>query len=143
MTIQTEEKIKIDGNQYDLLSRPFEPFLKAMHIKLIPMSSACLRGYIGTWEIINNFLYLTRIKISYNEEDEEKLMPLKLEGVIYQATWYTGDLVVAMVEPTYYHPGCLPVYTEERHFSIERGQIVNDRIVYNPIPEVEDDGLPF
>ncbi|MCY1720453.1 hypothetical protein OU798_08885 [Prolixibacteraceae bacterium Z1-6] len=98
---------------------------------------------MGTWEIVNNVLYLTGIKLRYRSEDEEKFLPLKLEGVIYQATWYSGELIIPLVKPTWYHPSYQPIYTKEMHMFVENGLIVNHKIVENKVPEVEDNGLPF
>lgn len=143
MTIQVEEKIIMDGEQYELLSRPFEPFIKELGVELIPFGSHCWRGYIGTWEIQNNVLYMTGIKLNYNIKDEAKLAPLKIVGVIHQATWYSGKLLVALVEPTWYHPNYHPMYTKVMHLTVENGLITNHEIVENDIPEIEDNGLPF
>ena len=109
------------------------------------MGSYCHRKYIGTWEIVNNVLYLAGIKFNYYKEDEEKLKPLLIDDVICQATWYSGMLITALVESTFYHFAYLQIYTEEMHFTVEDGLITNHEIVENEIPEVEEeeDDLPF
>ena len=86
---------------------------------------------------------MTGIDIWYHPKDEEKMAPLNIDGVIYQATWYTGDLIVALVEPTFYHPSYIPMYTKEMHLKVEAGLVVNHEIVENEVPEIEDKGLPF
>lgn len=143
MTLQVQEKIRINRKEYEMVSRPFELFLEALNIKLLPLASTCWRGYIGAWEINNNVLYLVGIRLRYRLEDEEKLKPLTLDDVIFQATWYTGQLVVALVEPTWYNPSCKPVYTKEMHLTVKNGLIVNHKIIENEVPDYEDNGLPF
>jgi len=143
MTIQVQEIIKIDGEFQVLLSRPFEPFLKALEVKLVPISTACWRGYIGTWELVNNVLYLTGIKLNYHEEDEEKLIPLKLYDVIYQATWYTGELKIGIGRLIYIGDNYQPLYEKEMICTVEGGLITNHDIVKNKVPKIDDDALPF
>ena len=86
---------------------------------------------------------MTGINLQYHPKDEEKMMPLKLDGVVYQATWYTGELRIALVEPTYYHQDYQPMYKKEMIINIEEGLIMNYKIVENEVPEIEDEGLPF
>ncbi len=142
MTVQIEEKIIINEEKFTLLSRPFEPFLKALDVNLLPLRGT-FRGYIGEWTIENNVLYLSGIKLRYRAEDEDKLAPLKIDGVIYQATWYSGDLRVPLVKPIYYHSSYQPVYTKEMHLKVKEGLIVNHKIVENEVPNIEEDNLPF
>lgn len=141
MTIQTEEKIRINEKEFILLSRPLDRFLELqdVNLELVPKDSSCWRGYIGTWEIINDTLYLVGIKMNYFEEHKEKLIPLfLLDKAVFMAYWYTGELRVALVEPTYYSPNHKPVYTKEKIYTIEEGNVLNYKIVENEIPEVDD-----
>jgi hypothetical protein len=146
MTIQSEEKIIINDKQYVLLSQPLEPFLKLLdkNLKLIPFGSHCWRGYMGTWTIINNVLYLTHLKIQYDKKDEEKLTPLLLDEVFYQATWYSGVLRVPFGKP-YERTGYeYPLHEKEMIFTVENGLITNHEIIENDEPVYdEDDELPF
>ncbi len=147
MTVQIEEKIIINGEKYVLLSQPLEPFLKLLDkdLKLIPFGSHCWRGYVGTWEIMNNVLYLVHLKLQYDKKDEDKLTPLLLDEVIYQATWYTGELRVPFGKQyertSYYHP----LHEKEMIFTVVKGLVTNHKIIENdePVYDEEDDKLPF
>ena len=86
---------------------------------------------------------MTGINLQYHPKDEEKMIPLKIDDVVYQATWYTGELRIALVEPTYYHQSYQPMYKKEMILNIEEGLIMNHKIVKNEVPEIEDEGLPF
>ena len=145
MTIQIEEKIIINDEQYILLSKPLDPFLKILDkdLKLVPFGSNCWRGYIGTWTIMNNVLYLTYIKLNVRPQDKEKVIPLLLDDVILQAWWYTGELRVPFgkqYERTSYY---YPLHEKEMIFTVEEGVITDHKIIENDEPEYEDNGLPF
>lgn len=143
MTLHVEEKIIINGEKYDLLSRPFEPFLKVLDVKLIPFGSYCWRGYMGEWKIENNVLYLAKIKLRYDPKDEKKITPLKFDDVIFQATWYTGELRVGVGEKVFYHHSYVPMYEKEMLIQVDQGLITNHHFKENEIPDIEDSGLPF
>ena len=46
------------------------------------ISTACYRGYLGTWEIIDNKLFLNQIEGRYKFKDNIPVF----------ADWYTGEL---------------------------------------------------
>ena len=146
MTVQVEEKIIIDGNKYVLLSEPLEPLLKRFkkNLKLEPYGSYCWRGYVGTWSIRNNVLYLEHLKINYHPQDEDLLAPLLVDKLHYVAEWYTGELRVPFGKQyertSYYHP----LHEKEMVFAVENGLILNHKIIENDEPVYdEDDELPF
>lgn len=56
MTDQIKEKIIINGEQYSMVTEPLLPYLKALNnkVKFQYETTACWRGYLGTWELKNN-----------------------------------------------------------------------------------------
>lgn len=96
MTDQTCEFISIEGKRYPLLTEPFEPYVEGNpDILFFANNSACWRGYIGTWKIEDNQLFLIGLK-GYSESNEsitmKTLFPKKRKVF---ADWYTGELHIS------------------------------------------------
>lgn len=64
MSDQSPEKICIDGFIYDLHSEPLYPYIERCGITLGDerRSSMLLRGYVGTWMVDRNRLYLVDLE---------------------------------------------------------------------------------
>lgn len=65
MTFQVGETIRLNGVEHDSMARPLAPLLALAPDKMparfhFPesLSSACHRGYTGTWEVLSDRLYL-------------------------------------------------------------------------------------
>ncbi len=58
------------------------------------ISSACWRGYVATWEIVDDHLYLTEIRECHGKRTAplEKFFPKLYKNRRVAATWYTGLL---------------------------------------------------
>jgi|GEM_PF-1163341 len=92
-TIQTSEKLIIGIDTFKIDQFPFEPFLERDRTILpntekknedgtseICISSGCWRGYIGTWSIINDSLFLVSLIPPCGMENFDK-NPFDLEKV--------------------------------------------------------------
>lgn len=85
-------------------------------------STACWRGYQGTWEIKAGRLYLVAIRGRFQVREGEPLL----------ADWFTGVLRVPKGEILQYvHMGFGSVHEQEVHVKIERGLVVSTRVVDN------------
>ena len=61
MTIQINDRIYLNGKLYELLSAPLNAYFEA-NPEIQEFSgndSCCERGYVASWRIRNNVLYLT------------------------------------------------------------------------------------
>ena len=83
-------------------------------------STACHRGYQGTWEIRDQFLYLKKI------EGEEAEM-IGDEPIL--ADWFTGNLNVAREKNLDFRPW---IYEKTQIITIEDGRIVSMNLVEDP-----------
>lgn len=82
-------------------------------------SSACWRGYQGTWEIREEQLFLVGIEGRFKLIGDEPLL----------ADWFSGVLRVPRGERlTYVHMGFGSVYEEELHIRVELGHVTGSRI---------------
>ena len=101
MTHQLHENIIYEGKDVSMFSFPGFPEDHPRIIELTDkqiwakgearrVSSACWRGYIGSWEIKDGKLYLLNLERNYDLEGDEPLF----------AEWVTGELSV-VIEPTF------------------------------------------
>jgi len=88
------------------------------------------RGYIATWEIINNHFFLVEISDCFYEKqaDLKKIFPnLFSEGKV-NANWYTGLLVLPIGEIVkYVHMGYASLYEEYKLIEIKDGLLTKEK----------------
>tara|TARA_R110000822_G_scaffold86530_3_gene201613 strand:+ start:440 stop:943 length:504 start_codon:yes stop_codon:yes gene_type:complete len=101
MTSQIKEIMIIDNEKYTMHCTPLEPYLNILpkELKFNYRTTACWRGYIGTWYLENDQLYLINLKgTKYNTEsktlEEVGLDYLFSEQEKVFAKWYTGVLSI-------------------------------------------------
>ncbi|MHC4508988.1 MAG: hypothetical protein ACYTAO_08515 [Planctomycetota bacterium] len=96
-TPQIPEELLYKAKEYRLACAPLEKYFDANHPKpqeLRRISTACLRGYVGTWEIRDKKLYLKslgRFPGGASQEIPVSLVFKDREPPV-EATWYTGLL---------------------------------------------------
>jgi len=135
MTAQISETLLYDGRSYSLFSTPLDPFLETTRhpIKLAETNTALWRGYVGTWSIEDDHLYLVDLKGGASTGDEvglKDIFPDATDGVF--AHWFTGDLRCPMGELlSYRHMGFGSQYEKDFYFHIRRGIVQAKQMVYN------------
>ena len=89
MTAQASERLIYKGERLSLCTEPLGPFIQnnGLDCKFDVTSTALWRGYIGTWTIEQERLYLVAIDGSVGMD---KLFPGFSDGVF--AHWYTGTV---------------------------------------------------
>lgn len=131
MTAQIHERLILNGEE---TSMAFCPPLPEGHPRLIesnpddpnlPMilnSTACWRGYQGTWEIKDGCFYLVGIQGRFT----------LLEGEPLLADWFSGVLRIPRGELLHYvHMGFGSVHEEDLHLKIVEGKVVATRVIDN------------
>jgi hypothetical protein len=119
MTTQVKERIIIDGEKYPLLnalSLPEDDSIIQHKKGLIEKSSNCWRGYVGTWEIRDDKLYL----IEFNSGMYDVLTNLPI-----LADWITGVGQVATGDMIKGSSWDNTRYESEMHLTFENGLVVN------------------
>ncbi len=85
-------------------------------------STDCWRGYQGTWEIKDGRFYLIGLRGRFRLRDGEPLL----------ASWFSGVLRIPKGEVLQYvHMGFGSVYEQEVHAKVEKGLVVETRVVDN------------
>jgi hypothetical protein len=138
MTAQAAEILHYQGEELMMFEEPLETylFLLPKKIKFYSPSTALWRGYIGTWAITNNQLFLVKLKGFVQEGDDVRdidlsyLFPDYPDGVF--ASWFSGELRCPTGELLQYvHMGYASVYENDLFIKIEDGLVVDERIVSN------------
>jgi hypothetical protein len=138
MTAQTPEKLIYEGSELALCSEPLAlfPGVERVEAPYFAPSTALWRGYVGTWAIESDRLYLKSLRRAKRVAGQgvnvgiEDLFPGFPDGVF--AHWYTGELRCprgALLD--YVHGGYFSVYEEDLFFRVQRGVVVEERIVRN------------
>ncbi|MEE9118206.1 MAG: hypothetical protein V3U02_06400, partial [Calditrichia bacterium] len=140
-TAQTPDRINYDGKNYPLLSTPLQPLYMpgySLNIDLpdfpsyfsesgiTTTSTGNWRGYIATWEIENDTLFLVGVKDIKNEKsaDLKEIFGDYVNDGRIQAIWYTGDLLIGKGKrKNYIHMGFMSTYEREIIIEIENGVV--------------------
>ena len=63
MTAQSFEKLFYEGRETHMAAEPLNPYLRKLNnIAFVSFRTDCWRGYFGTWEIIEDKLFLTGLE---------------------------------------------------------------------------------
>lgn len=135
MTAQIPERLILNGEQ---TSMTFCPPLPIGHPRIIETdlqagtvnkedshilySTACWRQYQGSWEIKDGYFYLIGLRGRFQLSGDDPLL----------ADWFTGVIRIPRGEMLHYvHMGFGSVFEQELHIKIERGVVVNSRVIDN------------
>mgnify|MGYP006866142695 CR=1 FL=1 len=100
---------------------------------------------MGKWQIHNNALYLVHLKYKCNDEDFDLVSPLMPSADHGIANWYSGELRIPMGEIIHNNGYFYPLHEKEMRCTVEKGVIINQKIIENEAPEIDEDedSLPF
>lgn len=134
MTAQVHERLILDGQES---SMAFCPPLPKEHPRIFKTSpdevasdagsyifgsTACWRGYQGTWEIKDGQFYLVGLRGRYRMSEGDPIL----------ADWFTGVLRVLKGRLIrYVHMGFGSVHQGEVHIKIENGVVLDSRVIDN------------
>lgn len=141
-TAQTPERIIFEGKENSLFSTPLKQLYKisdSLEIELPDFSSyfsesdsiiginyGNWRGYVATWQIENDTLYLIKISDDSHEKgaDLEQIFGNYFNDGKVAAFWYTGDLIIPKGDlVSYIHMGFMSRYEKEIVIEIEDGAV--------------------
>lgn len=162
-TGQAPDKIIYEGKKFDLFSNPLEALYandKSKRPKFMSIpngsSSANWRGYVASWEIADNKLYLTAIDSWFCEPSiltenhcravtVDDIVGKEVDGKSFFATWFSGELRVPDgKELLYVHMGYGSVYERDMMFTVDSGNAVKLKVIDNtkrPLPSSDERAL--
>jgi hypothetical protein len=142
MTAQVSEKLIYKGQELNLCAEPLHTYLETIRgdLKFVAHSSANWRGYVGTWCIEDERLYLAKLNGTVREGEFERaielgyLFPDYPVGVF--AHWFTGELrCVQGGLLKYVHMGYSSTYEKDLFIRIQNGVVLGDREITNGVSE--------
>ena len=133
MTIQAGDIISYNGEKKTIVTEPLKPYLETRSdVGFIFKSTALVRGYIGTWKIKNNKLYLVSL-IGFieknNQVDLNYLFPNKTEVF---ASWFSGDIRIPegdLIQKI--NLGYASVFAKDRVLNFNKGLLISETVKDN------------
>lgn len=131
-TGQIGDKLIYHGDTLVLFTNPMEEYLSKKSQRTINdyelnwTSTACYRGYIANWEIINDSLFLVSVQKGCQSENPQYFdLAVEFGTSRVFANWYTGKAIAIKGELLYYiHDAYESLYETEIEFQIEKGQVI-------------------
>ncbi|WP_347838054.1 hypothetical protein [uncultured Draconibacterium sp.] len=129
MAIQQKDRIYLDGELFELFSTPLDAFFEA-HQEIPSFRGKmpeCRRGYMASWRIRNNVLYLTGFQqvsptVVINPRDV-------LSRPKMVADWYNGTLRIPIDTADSNAKGSNDPQEAELHIYVKRGVVYTHEIV--------------
>jgi hypothetical protein len=95
------------------------------------------RGYLGTWTIKKNALYLTAFIGMLENNEEITLEDLFPDKQVVFADWFSGEIILnhgkLLALKTKNSPA---IYEKDLHMEIVNGNVVNSRVVENSLEQL-------
>jgi len=144
MTAQIGERLFYEGESLSMCSEPLNDFFtfSGNRLRFARTNTALWRNYVGTWEILNDRLYLIGLDATMRDGS-----PASLEKVFTGfpdrvfAHWYSGELHVPRGELLrHVHMGYSSIFEKTFILEVTNGVVTGTRIVENSIPHNESDG---
>jgi len=141
MTAQTPERIILDGRPRVLYADPLYRLLASRRMSLenrdVGWSTACYRGYCGTWQVIDGRLHLMHLNTMWPDEGplpadlrRRLLRAVPASGFPVFASWFSGHLRIQIGRRLVYsHHGWSSWFERARVMTFKGGVLVRDREV--------------
>ena len=138
-TAQMPDRILYQGETYPLFTEPLERYLSENRLRtkelFFSVCTACWRGYVATWEVKENYLYITKLVEGTCRPDAKEIPLANIfpgQTAPVKAIWFSGDLRIPQGEIIRYERrGYGAVYGREVYLTIKNGRIVNEMIIEN------------
>ena len=138
MTRQALEMLNYEGSLQSMFGRPLDDYFKLTGIKpdFELTCSACWRGYIGTWEILDDHLYLTDLSELMGDGKKNMQTFFPDDPVRVFAYWYSGQLRVPQGERVV-DPGFYSSYERDLLIDIKKGVVQKIEVRENELPMIK------
>lgn len=142
MTAQIAEKLHYQGDNVRMCTNPLSDYfaMGGVNPRFESNCTALWRGYVGSWEIVNDRLYLIGLNGTLEGGAEASLttiFPDYPDRVF--AHWYSGTIRVPQGKQLeYVHMGYGSTFERDLFLDIERGVVVATRVRHNGAAESEN-----
>lgn len=142
MTAQIPETIIYDAKRMAMCTEPLDRYLilsgKSMPFATVEMS-CCWRGYVGTWEIVDDRLYLIELNPPMADSSDislDALFPGFCDRVF--AHWYSGTLRIPQGRQLQYvHMGYASSYERDLLIKVSQGVVVGKTVKENGVADID------
>jgi hypothetical protein len=147
MTAQAREVLYYNGKTYWLSTEPLKPLLDIIgddldkssnegpsfsSSEVVMTSTACRRGYIGEWEIVEDKLFLIDLKGSPEENERFTMDFLFPDQKKVFAGWFTGEIKIPQGKVLLYeHIGYASIFERDLFLEFNKGILMGSREVDN------------
>lgn len=148
MTAQTPEKIIYQGEKLKMRTEPLEDYFSkgGTRPEFQRSHTALWRRYIGSWEVVDDRLYLTDLS-GWLEDGTKVAVATIFPGFADKvfAQWYSGTLHIPQGKLLkYVHMGYGSTYERDLLLEVLLGVVVATTVRCNEGEAIdEDDDLPF
>ena len=133
MTAQLKEILLYKGEKVGMATEPLAPYLQNIKdVNFLSRSTACWRGYFGTWELRDKKLFIIALKACTDEYrnyevDLNYLFPGKNE--IF-ADWFSGEIRIPQGEMLQYvHMGYQSIFEKDLMLKFKKGVLIDERVI--------------
>ena len=137
MTAQVAEKLLYMGERHAMCEQPLAMYfeLAGVNPDFNGASTALWRGYIGSWEVIDDRLYLVGLAGQLNDGTQANLstlFPIYPDRVF--AHWYSGKTRLPQGKLLkYVHAGYGSIYERDLFLHFENGVLTKTELIENGI----------
>ena len=132
MTVQVAETIIYKGEKSTMQTEPLREYLKENNIKFLSSTSACWRGYRGTWEVSDNKLFLVELRnCIFNKQIDLKDMFKQKQDKVF-ANWFTDSIYIPhgkIIKNGLF--GIDDRYEKDIVLKFEKGVLISEEIIEN------------
>lgn len=146
MTAQSPERIIYKGKKLFMCTEPLEEYFSkgGLRPSLRRSSTALWRRYVGSWELVDDRLYLTDLD-GWLEDGTKvttaMIFPAFPEKVFAQ--WYSGQIRIPQGELLrYVHMGYGSTYERDLLLEVRDGVVIQASVRHNEVEASDDDDEP-
>jgi hypothetical protein len=142
-TAQMGDILVYQGKNQSIFSNPLESYFDDQHPRpkaVFKFScTANWRGYVATWKIEEDYLYLVKLVEGSCSEDAPEIPIASIfpeQQLPIKATWFSGILRIPFGKRLQYvHMGYGSIYDKELFLTIASGKLVGGKLVDNSTKE--------
>lgn len=142
MTSQMPDKLKIKNKTRDIWGLPLHSYFEENDIEnrfqIRSFHTGCYRGYFADWELIENKLFLTGLKVNTGDSKYigiKEIFNINEDKVF--AKWFTGIMFNEVEGTEVFRFGMVPEFDNHYDYHFEKG--ILDKVIeyeqYKPIKE--------
>jgi hypothetical protein len=147
MSAQIPEVLLYEGNRVPMCTEPLSVLLATLTgaSRFRPTSTALCRGYIGTWEVSDNRLFLIELTGQLADGTIASVRTLfpEAQGPVF-ATWYSGTIRVPRGKMLkYVHMSYRSIYEEDLLFDVVEGSVRELTVRHNGTSLMPGEAGPY